>query len=475
MLSGFLNDFKGKKRIAFLIMRTFSLNLFKYRQAFFLLMSLIVLSFPIVGWGYEVNKNAVVLLAAKNAEGQVVTTGTGFIIQPEGIVVSNYHNLLDAASMEAYFRDGTHVPIEIIRGLDRTKDFCILQLKKGFYSTLELGNSDDIKDFHYTSALGYPIQTVRMNAVSAKNNLLQTFGFTLGIHPQAFPEFNFIYTTTPLSSGFSGGPLVNEKNQVVGISTVEGRAINLALPINYIKPKLKENLNLTFQQLQEQDKTSKEAMYYRGSFALFDEGNPNKAINLLKNFLTQKPDFPLAHYDLAIAYRNMGQVDNAIKEYEKALKLNPSFPEALSNLGGQYFRQGTLDKAVTHFKQAVAIYPNFIQALSNLGAVLNKQNKANEALPYLQKAIDLDPEFAIAYFNLGNTYFALHKINKAENTYSKAVELGLDFLSLHWKLYEIYEKQGRPAEAVQELKVILQLDPENPEAKKKLESLNSSH
>ncbi len=456
-------------------MNFFSSNLFKNFRTYFLLLCLVFISFPFKGWGYEVNKNAIVLLAAKNKQGQVVSTGTGFVIQPEGIVVSNYHNLLNASAMEAFFRDGTHVPVEFIRNLDRTKDFCILQLKEGFYSTLELGNSDEIRDFHYSSALGYPIQAVRMNAISAKNNLLQTYGFTLGMHPQAFPDFNFIYSTTPLSSGFSGGPLVNNKNQVVGISTVEGRAINLALPINYIKPKLNENLKLTFEQLLEQDKTSREAMYYRGSFALFDEGDPNKAINLLKKFLSLNPNFPIAYYDLAIAYRNIGEVDNAIKEYEKALKLNPNFPEALSNLGGQYFRQGDLEKAVTRFKQAIAVYPNFIQALSNLGAVLNKQNKAKEALPYLQKAINLDPEFAIAYFNLGNSQFALNKIHKAEKAYSKAVELGLDFLSLHWKLFEIYEKQGRPAEAIQELKVILQLDPQNPEAKKKLESLNSHH
>ena len=71
---------------------------------------------------------------------------------------------------------------------------------------------------------------------SPKEKVMQTFGFVLGIHPQAQTNFPFIYTTASFSPGFSGGPVVNKKNHVIGIATVEGRSINLALPINFIKP-----------------------------------------------------------------------------------------------------------------------------------------------------------------------------------------------------------------------------------------------
>ena len=54
------------------------------------------------------------------------------------------------------------------------------------------------------------------------------------------------------------------------------------------------------------------------------------------------------------------------------------------------------------------------------------------------------------------------------------MQKGIDILSLHWKLHEIHLKKGRPDQAVGELKIILQMDPQHPEAKKKLQEMQSS-
>ena len=152
--------------------------------------------------------------------------------------------------------------------MNRTQDFSILKLEGDAFSTLQMGNSDHLKPYDYSSVLGYPSQAVQMESEGLRGAVLQTFGFVLGVHPQAFPDYAFIYTTTPFSPGFSGGPLVNQENQVIGLATLEGRSINLALPINYIKPHLEGNALMSFQQLFEEDKNSKEAFYYQGNFAL---------------------------------------------------------------------------------------------------------------------------------------------------------------------------------------------------------------
>ena len=167
----------------------------------------------------------------------------------------------------------------------------------------------------------------------------------------------------------------------------------------------------------------------------------------------------------------LGLTNLAIKEYEKAITLNPSFPEGNSNLGGYYFRMGKYEQAVKLFEQAIKAYPNFIQAHSNLGAVLNKLNRTKEAVPHLKKAIHLDPEFGIAYFNLGNAYINQSKLDEARKAYGLAVEKGIDFLSLHWNLHKIHIRQGKNSEAKKELKIILQIDPENLDAQKKLKEL----
>jgi tetratricopeptide (TPR) repeat protein len=446
-----------------------------YRPALWLLaLAAVFLLQPSVTLSHEVNKNAIVLLVTKGDKGQTLGTGTGFIVKPDGTLITNYHVLVDAVSVEAVFQNGDRVQVQGVANVDRSRDFSIVKLEGDLYSTLEIGDSDTLKEYDYTSALGYPSESVQSERGGMKGALLQTYGFILGIHPQALPGFSFLYNTTPFQPGFSGGPLVDKNNKVVGLATLEGRSINLALPINDIKPHLNDQKLMTFKQLRTADQLSKEALYYRGNFALYALGESDQAIELYQRALKIDPNFVLARYDLAVTYRGLGEVDKAIAEYEKVLKINPRFPEALSNLGGQYFRKGDVKQAVAHFRRAIEVYPNFIQALSNLGAALNKLRQSKQALPHLKKALSLDPEFAIAYFNLGNAHFGVGHLDEAEQAFNTAIEKGIDFLSLHWKLHEIHLKKDRRSQAIAELEIILQMDPEHPDAKKKLQELQSS-
>ena len=424
----------------------------------------------------SVNKSAVVVLIAKDSAGEILGTGTGFIVKPEGTLVTNYHVLLDATAIEAIMFNGDRVPVKSILKVDRTKDFALLQLPKGVYSTLEMGDSNKLENFDFLSSLGFLSENINSLEVfsgpNKKNNLnekvVQTFGFVLGIHPQSQPSFPFIYTTTSFGPGFSGGPVIDQKNHVIGIASVEGRSINLALPINFIKPFLDTKARISLNDLLKEDKTSKEAHYYRGNYYLYVKGDTDRAITEFQSALKLDDSFVLAHYDLGAAYQSQGLTSQAIQEYEKATALNPFFPEANSNLGGYYFRTQKYDLAVKHFKQAIEAYPNFIQAHSNLGAVLNKLNRSEEAIPHLEKAIHLDPEFGVAYFNLGNAYIDQGNLVEARKAYDLAVRNGVNFLSMHWKLYKIYIRQEKRLEAKQELEIILQIEPENLEAKKKM-------
>ena len=425
-------------------------------------------------FAHEVNKSAIALLVCKSKSGATISTGTGFVVKPNGTLVTNYHVLVDAASMDAIFINGNTVPVEKILKVDRVKDFAVLKLKEGFYSTLEIGDSRTIQAYDYTSALGYLSQNIGEEDNRMKGNILQTFGFVLGVHPQAYSDFAYLYTTASFGPGFSGGPVVDKNNKVVGIATIEGRAINLALPIHEVQPFLDVAKGMTFEQLLQEDRNSKEAMYYRGNFALYAEADLDKAAAYFQNVLQEDPDFVLALYDMAVVNRDNGSIEQTISDYEKIIAINPDFPEALSNLGGYYFRSGKLEKAVTLFQNAVRAYPNFIQALSNLGAALNKLDRFREAIPHLKKTIALDPEFAIAYYNLGNSYFSLNHLEEAEEAYHQSVALGVDFLSLHWKLYETSRQLGKKLEARKQLKIILQIDPENEKAKQALAKLPPS-
>ncbi|PIQ96519.1 MAG: hypothetical protein COV67_09070 [Nitrospinae bacterium CG11_big_fil_rev_8_21_14_0_20_56_8] len=418
------------------------------------------------------NEGAVALLVTRDAQGQELSTGSGFVVKPEGTLITNYHVLVDAASVDAVFPDGRIVPVEGIYKVDRRKDFAVLKLQKDFYSTLEIGNSATLKDFDYAQALGYLSQSLTHEGGKPRGTILQTHGFVLGQHMQAYPDFPFIYTTAAFGPGFSGGPLLNLENRVVGIATVEGRAINLALPIDFIKPYLNESQIQTVSQLLDEDKNSAEARYYRGNFSLYSQGDPDRAIAQFQEVLKMNPNFAPAHYDLATAYRDKGMIPQSIAEYEKTLKIHPKFPEAMANLASYYFRDGRTKESAALLENAIKIYPNFIQAHSNLGAILNKLERYDDAIEHLNRTLALDPEFEMAYFNLGNAQFALNRLDEARQSFEHAQNLGIDFLSLHWKLYEIHQRQGNLEEAKRELRIILEIDPENPEARQKLADLS---
>lgn len=432
---------------------------------------LLVACFSSQVFAHEVNKSAIVLLVCKSKSGTTISTGTGFVVKPNGTLITNYHVLVDSASVNAIFSNGNTVPVEKILKVDRIKDFAVLKLKEGFYSTLEIGDSRNVRAYDYSSALGYLTQNVREEGNRAKGKILQTYGFVLGVHPQAFPDFAYLYTTTPFGPGFSGGPVVDKNNKVVGIATIEGRAINLALPIHEVQPFLDETKAMTFEQLLQEDRQSSEAMYYRGNFALYAQGDLDKAGAFFQNVLKDDPNYVLALYDMAVVNRDKGSIEQAVSDYEKVVAINPDFPEALSNLGGYYFRSGKLKQAVAMFQNAVRVYPNFIQALSNLGAALNKLDRSSEAIPHLKKTISLDPQFAIAYYNLGNSYFSMNQLDHAHTAYNQAVTLGVDFLSLHWKLYETTYRLGNYREARKQLNIILRMDPENGKAKQEFAKL----
>ena len=175
----------------------------------------------LLGWigstkANEVNKSAIALLIAKNELGTTVGTGSGFVIQPEGTLVTNYHVLVDAYSVKAYFQNGDQVDVKGIYKIDRVSDFAILKLSEGLYSTLELGNSSSLQDYDYTSALGYLSENVKESNKKAEGIITQKYGFVLGLHPQAFTDIPFIYTTTEFGPGFSGGPLLDQNNKIIG-------------------------------------------------------------------------------------------------------------------------------------------------------------------------------------------------------------------------------------------------------------------
>ena len=148
---------------------------------------------------------------APEREQQQRSLGSGVIVDPSGIALTNAHVVERATDIEAVTADGKKHKAKLI-GVDRRTDLAVLRLQGGGpYPAASLGDSDTIKVGDWVLAIGSPFglqQTVTAGIISAK-------GRSLG----GGPFDDFLQTDAAINPGNSGGPLVNMSGEVVGINS----------------------------------------------------------------------------------------------------------------------------------------------------------------------------------------------------------------------------------------------------------------
>lgn len=159
--------------------------------------------------------------------------GSGFIIDPEGVVVTNNHVIEDADEIKVKLDNGTELEAEII-GRDEKTDLAVLKVKSSkALPFVPLGDSDAVRVGDWVVAIGNPLgfdSTVTAGIVSARNRNID-----------AGPYDDFIQTDASINRGNSGGPLFNMDGQVIGINTAivspSGGSIGIgfAVPANIAK------------------------------------------------------------------------------------------------------------------------------------------------------------------------------------------------------------------------------------------------
>jgi serine protease Do len=156
--------------------------------------------------------------------------GSGFIISDDGYIITNYHVVAEADEIKAKLSDGREFKAEI-KGWDDKLDLALLKIDaKDHLPVLKLGNSDNTQVGEWVMAIGNPFglgQTVTVGIVSAKERVIGSG-----------PYDDFIQTDASINPGNSGGPLINAKDEVIGINTAivaGGQGIGFAIPVNMAK------------------------------------------------------------------------------------------------------------------------------------------------------------------------------------------------------------------------------------------------
>ena len=196
----------------------------------------------------------------KETELKGASLGSGFIISPDGFVLTNNHVIDSVKDITLRF-DGDLTPYKAtLLGQDPQIDIALLKIdsERNDFNFLYLGDSDALKVGEWVIAIGNQFQlgqTVTAGIVSAVSRQVQG--------NQSSPFANYIQTDASINPGSSGGPLLNQKGQVVGVNTAifspsrfGGSGFNIGIgfstPINQVKK--------IINQLKEQGKVERGAL-----------------------------------------------------------------------------------------------------------------------------------------------------------------------------------------------------------------------
>ncbi len=168
--------------------------------------------------------------------------GTGFIIHPDGYILTNNHVVEGASKIKIKLLDNTEYEGHVV-GLDPQIDVALVKIdSKRKLPAIGLGDSDKVRVGEHVIAIGNPLglsHTVTTGIISALGRR------DLGIEDDAYSDF--IQTDASINPGNSGGPLIGLGGEVIGINTAinrNGQGIGFAIPINMVKkllPQLAQN------------------------------------------------------------------------------------------------------------------------------------------------------------------------------------------------------------------------------------------
>jgi len=165
-------------------------------------------------------------------------SGSGFIYDAEGHIVTNYHVVQDVTDIQVIFSDGNMLPATVV-GSDPANDLAVLKVDPTAHSVkpMVLGRSDDLRVGQFVVAIGNPFgleQTLTFGVISSLGRVIES------------PEYNrfigeAIQTDAAINPGNSGGALVNINGELIGINaaiasnTGSYTGYSFAIPSNIVR------------------------------------------------------------------------------------------------------------------------------------------------------------------------------------------------------------------------------------------------
>lgn len=164
--------------------------------------------------------------------------GTGFIVSPNGLVITNKHVVLDESAEYTVLTNDGEIFETVVLDRDSNQDIAVLEIVEGNnFPFVKMGNSDSLEIGQTVIAIGNVLGEFR-NSISV--GIISGLQRTISASGSGFSEVleNVIQTDAAINKGNSGGPLLNLRGEVIAMNTataLEAENVGFAIPINLVK------------------------------------------------------------------------------------------------------------------------------------------------------------------------------------------------------------------------------------------------
>ena len=355
---------------------------------------------------------ATVYLEMQNSNGVPLGFGSGFFVG-DNLIATNYHVIEGAArgSAKLVGQFSTYT-IEGVTATDQTNDLALLKVTVSGIKPLPLGNSSDVKIGETVYVAGNPkgLEGTFSNGIISSRR-----------DPYAKERLQM---TAPISPGSSGGPVLNSKGEVIGVSfmtLVGGQNLNFAIPSRYLTELLTESTPA--KPLAEGNRSISAETYFTWGNTKYDLGDYKGAIADYDSAIRLNPDNANTYYNRGTAKGDLGQHFAAIADFDIAIRLKPDLAEAYYNRGAAKSDLGQHFAAIADYDTAIRLKPDHAGAYNSRGVAKGNLGQHSAAITDFDTAIRLKPDHANVYLNRGVAKVLLNRISEAKRDGRTALRL----------------------------------------------------
>jgi tetratricopeptide (TPR) repeat protein len=204
--------------------------------------------------------------------------------------------------------------------------------------------------------------------------------------------------------------------------------------------------------------------------SLYNNGQFQEAINLIKILNNDYPNVPLLFNILGACHKSLDQIDTALKMFETASSIKPDYAEAYFNQGVIFKGLGRPLEAIERYKKAIFHLPNYPDAYNNLGNAYKDLELTNEAIESYEWAIAYNSNNSVTHLNLGIIYSSFNQ-KLALKQYQKAIEINPNYSEVYFNMGSVLRHLGKKSESIASYEKAISIMPDYIEAHKNLSAM----